>query len=129
MRSNPTEAEAKLWQIMRCKRLAGYKFKRQVVLDDFIVDFVNFEQRVIVEADGSQHLDSEYDTRRDAYLGSQGFSLLRFWNSDILRDQQSVEDAIWHALQAPPLPPTATRRAPPSPARGEGIIWSETSYA
>lgn len=120
MRTNPTEAEAKLWRILRCKRLAGFKFKRQVLLDDYIADFVNFERRVIVEADGSQHVDSEYDVKRDAYLASQGFALVRFWNSDILRDARSVEDAIWHALQEPPLPPTATRRAPPSPARGEG---------
>ena len=129
MRSNPTAAEAKLWQILRCKRLAGYKFKRQVVLDDYIADFVNFEQRIIVEADGSQHLDNDDDARRDTYLGSQGFALMRFWNNDILHDGQSVEDAIWHALQMPPLPPTATRRPPPSPARGEGLFWSETRNA
>ena len=129
MRSNPTEAEARLWQILRCKRLAGYKFKRQVVLDDYIADFANFEQRVIVEADGSQHVDSEYDAKRDAYLGSQGFALMRFWNNAILQDSQSVEDAIWHALQAPPLPPTAARRAPPSPARGEGLFRSKTNNA
>ena len=120
MRSNPTDAERKLWQILRNKRLAGHKFKRQVVLDWYIADFVNFEQRVIVEADGSQHAENDYDVRRDTHLKSEGFAVLRFWNNDILAWSDAVADAIWHALHAPPLPPTALRRAPPSPARGEG---------
>jgi very-short-patch-repair endonuclease len=108
MRSNPTEAESKLWTILRNKRFAGYKFKRQVVLDWYIADFVNFEQRVIVEADGSQHAESEYDIRRDDHLREQGFAVTRFWNNDIFLKTQSVEEAIWHALQIP------------SPLAGEG---------
>jgi very-short-patch-repair endonuclease len=104
MRSNPTDAERKLWLILRNKRLAGYKFKRQVVIDWYIADFVNFDQRVIVEADGSQHLESDYDVRRDAYLRGQGFTVLRYWNNDILRERQSIEEAIWAALQNFPLP-------------------------
>ena len=120
MRSNPTEAERKLWQILRNKRLVGYKFKRQVVLDWYIADFVNFEHRLIVEADGSQHAENDYDERRDAHLKGEGFEVLRFWNNTILDEHWVVEDAIWHALHSPPLPPTAARRAPPSPARGEG---------
>jgi very-short-patch-repair endonuclease len=120
MRSNPTDAEGKLWQILRNKRLAGYKFKRQVVLDWYIADFVNFAHRLIVEADGSQHAENAYDVRRDTHLKTQGFAVLRLWNNTILQEPHVVEDAIWQALQAPPLPPTATRRAPPSPARGEG---------
>lgn len=118
MRSQPTEAERLLWSILRAKRLAGYKFKRQVVIDHYIVDFVNFEHRLIVEADGSQHADSSYDERRDIYLKSQDFKVLRFWNNDILATGASVADAIWHALQAPL--PSAASRLPPSPARGEG---------
>ena len=121
MRANPTEAERKLWTILRAKRLSGYKFKRQVIIDWYIVDFVNFERRLIVEADGSQHADNRYDERRDAYLRGQGFEVIRFWNSEALRDSVAVADAVWHALQVPPLPPTAARRAPPSPARGEGF--------
>ena len=120
MRSNPTEAERKLWQILRNKRLAGYKFKRQVVLDWYIADFVNFEHRLIVEADGSQHAENDYDERRDTHLKNEGFAVVRFWNNTILGEHWVVEDAIWLALNHPPLPPTATRRAPPSPARGEG---------
>jgi very-short-patch-repair endonuclease len=104
MRSNPTEAERKLWSILRNKRFAGCKFKRQVVIDWYIADFVNFEHRVIVEADGCQHAESDYDARRDDYLRAQGFAVTRFWNNDIFLETQSVEDAIWHALQKAPSP-------------------------
>ncbi len=104
MRGNPTDAERKLWLTLRNKRLAGYKFKRQVVIDWYIADFVNFDQRVIVEADGSQHLESDYDVRRDAYLKAEGFTVLRYWNNDILLERQSIEEAIWAALQNFPLP-------------------------
>jgi very-short-patch-repair endonuclease len=120
MRANPTDAEKRLWSILRAKRLSGFKFKRQVVIDWYIVDFVNFDARLIVEADGSQHAESEYDLRRDAYLKKLGFTVLRFWNSDVLKDSHAVAETVWHALQAPPLP-SAASRLPPSPARGEGF--------
>lgn len=119
MRANLTDAERRLWSILRCKRLAGYKFKRQVIIDSYIADFVNFDRRLIIETDGSQHADNSYDERRDAYLRRQGFTVLRFWNSDALRDSSAVTEAIWHALQSPPLP-SAASRLPPSPAMGEG---------
>ncbi len=68
MRANPTEAERRLWSILRGRRLAGYKFKRQQAIGSYIVDFVNFERRLIVEADGSQHVENAYDIKRDAWL-------------------------------------------------------------
>ena len=83
------------------------------------------------EVDGSQHIDSAADARRTAWLESQGFRVLRFWNDGILARTDQVADAIWHALgeDQPSLPPTAWRRVPPSnkprasfePARGEGF--------
>ena len=78
MRKAPTEAERLLWRLLRAKRLAGWKFRRQQRLDPYVVDFVSFEARLIIEADGSQHLDSMSDARRDAWLEAQGFRLLRF---------------------------------------------------
>lgn len=120
MRLNPTDAERRLWSVVRGKRLSGYKFRRQVIIDSYIVDFIKLDHRLIIEADGSQHAQSEYDQRRDAYLKGQGFTVLRFWNSDVLKDSNAVAETIWHALQTPPLPSAATR-LPPSPARGEGI--------
>jgi very-short-patch-repair endonuclease len=120
MRANPTDAEKRLWSILRAKRLCDYKFKRQVVIDWYIADFVNFEYRVIVEADGSQHADNKYDEKRDAYLENQGFKVIRFWNSDSLKETGAVAEAILHALISPPLP-SAASRLPPAPARGEGL--------
>ena len=124
MRSNPTESERRLWSILRAKRFAGYKFKRQQVLEPYIVDYVCFETRTIVEADGSQHAENAYDLARDARLEGEGFNVVRYWNNQILTDAETVANAIWHALHKPhpPLPPTASRRAPPSPAGGEGFL-------
>ena len=119
MRANPTEAEKRLWTILRDRRLAAFKFRRQQVLYPFIVDFVCLEQRLIVEADGSQHGDDAGDARRDAFLRSEGFRVLRFWNNDILARREAVAAAIYAAFPFP-HPPAASRRAPPSPARGEG---------
>ena len=120
MRANPTDAEKRLWSILRAKRLCDYKFKRQVIIDWYIADFVNFEHRVIVEADGSQHADNKYDEKRDAYLESHGFKVIRFWNSEALKETAAVAEAILFALTSPPLP-SAALRLPPSPARGEGL--------
>lgn len=120
MRSNPTEAEGRMWSLLRAKRFAGYKFKRQLVIFPYIADFVCLARRVIVEADGSQHADSEYDKRRDAWLIGQGFHVLRFWNNQISGDTDAVTAAIYIALTAPlPSPPLA---ALPSPAKGRGIL-------
>ena len=109
MRRNPTEAERRLWSILCSHRLAGFKFKRQQRLGNYIVDFVNFERRLVVEADGSQHVENAYDLERDAWLKSEGFNLLRLWNNDILRETETVGDAIWNALHEvqPPLPAAA----------------------
>jgi very-short-patch-repair endonuclease len=116
MRAKPTEAERRLWSILRNKRLSSYKFKRQQVIGPYIVDFVNFERRLIVEADGSQHVESAYDLKRDAWLKAQGFQVLRLWNHHILGETEVAADAVWHALQAP-LPPFPN----PSPARAERL--------
>jgi len=120
MRANPTDAERRIWSLLRAKRFVDYKFKRQVIIDRYIVDFINFERRLIIEADGSQHAENDYDQRRDAYLRAQGFEVLRFWNNEIVDNVAGVSEAIYFALTHPPLP-SAALRLPPSPARGEGI--------
>jgi very-short-patch-repair endonuclease len=114
MRSEPTEAEHRLWQLLRGHRFAGYKFRRQEPLDFYIVDFVCFAARLIVELDGSQHSESEGDHRRDSYLRSQGFRIVRIWNNELFTNEEGVAELIWSVLQTPPLPN-------PSPARGEGL--------
>ena len=121
MRANPTDAEKRIWSLLRAKRMVGHKFRRQVVIDSYIVDFVCFHHRLIIEVDGGQHSENDYDERRDAYLRRQGFRVSRFWNNDVLGNTEGVGAAILEAL-ASPLPPNAARRAPPSPARGEGLV-------
>ena len=106
--------------MLRDRRMPSFKFKRQFVIEPYIVDFVCFERRIIVEADGSQHAESEYDQRRDAFLQLQNFTVLRFWNNDVLENASSVFDAISDALTSP-HPPKPAAWAPPSPARGEGL--------
>jgi very-short-patch-repair endonuclease len=111
MRHEPTAAEHRLWQILRAKRLAGYKFKRQLPIDRYIADFVCIERRLVIEADGGQHNESDYDEERNAHLKAAGFRILRFWNSDIFNNEEGVLISISNALQTP-LPN-------PSPAEGE----------
>jgi very-short-patch-repair endonuclease len=116
MRSAPTEAEHRLWQLLRAKRFAGYKFKRQLPVDGYIVDFACPGRRLIIEADGGQHSENTYDEKRDSYLRGQGFRILRFWNNDLFDNEEGVLTSILNALTAP-LPARASRESP-SPAEG-----------
>src|SRR4029079_14225204 len=94
-------------------------FRRQHVIAPYIVDFVNLERWLIVEADGSQHAENISDRQRDAYLRRLGFRVLRFWNNDVLENAAGVFELIYAELHTPP-PPTAPQWAPPSPLPGEG---------
>lgn len=90
MRGNATLAETMLWNALRNKQLEGFKFKRQVPLDGYILDFVCFDARLIVEVDGHQHAESEGDARRDAWFQSQGFRVFRVWNGEVERNLDGV---------------------------------------
>jgi very-short-patch-repair endonuclease len=145
MRSAQTPAEERLWRILRAKRLQGHKFKRQVPIDSFIVDFACLRERLIVEADGGQHGGAD-DAARDAHLRRQGFRVLRFWNNDIFANEEGVIESIAFALSAPlPNPlregwradrapgticgmPGASRTRQPSrnPAKGRGAFTGAT---
>jgi very-short-patch-repair endonuclease len=86
LRKRPTHAENLLWKHIRAKRLKGLKFRRQEPIGKYIVDFVCYERRVIIELDGGQHcIDKEKDQQRDRWLKSDGFKILRFWNNDVLK--------------------------------------------
>ncbi|KQO25676.1 DNA (cytosine-5-)-methyltransferase [Acidovorax sp. Leaf76] len=105
LRQNMTDAEQLLWKHLRAHRLDGQKFRRQQPMGPYIVDFVHFSGRVIVEADGAQHVESDHDAARDAWLRSQGYTVLRFWNNDILQSTEAVLEAIYAALRgAAPSP-------------------------
>ena len=114
MRSEPTEAEHRMWQLLRAHRFAEFKFKRQEPLDFYIVDFICFAARLIIELDGGQHAESTRDERRDEYLRAQNFRIIRIWNNDLFTNEEGVAELILLALHSPPLPN-------PSPARGEGL--------
>ena len=94
MRHEPTEAEIALWRVLRDRRLAALKWRRQYPLGPYIVDFVCLEYSRIVECDGSQHAESARDEVRDAWLNSQGFQVVRFWNHEVLRERANVIDTI-----------------------------------
>jgi very-short-patch-repair endonuclease len=104
LRISSTEAEKKLWRLLRSRQLASIKFRRQVPIGPWIVDFVAFEQKVVVEADGGQHAEVGQDLRRDADLAARGFRVLRFWNHDILKNPEGVMEALSEALTNSPLP-------------------------
>ena len=98
MRKNPTQAENKLWQELRSKKL-GFGFRRQFVIDSkYIADFVCLEKRLIIECDGGQHNQNFDDIERNFYLESQNFRILRFWNNEILENLEGVLSVIKEAL-------------------------------
>jgi len=94
MRKAPTLSERGLWHALRDRRLSGMKWRRQVPLEPYIVDFFCADHRLIVECDGSQHAESARDHVRDDWLRSQGFAIQRFWNHEVINERASVIDTI-----------------------------------
>ena len=106
LRRDSTQAESTLWRHLRGRQLAGYKFRRQVPLGQYVVDFVCFERRLIIEIDGGHHQDQAvYDRERTEWLESQGFRLVRFWNNEVLRHRDAVAQVILEALEQRPSSP------------------------
>ena len=94
MRGAPTDAELRLWRLLRDRRLSGLKFRRQVPVGPYIVDFLCVAARLIVEADGSQHAESSRDEVRDAYLLREGRRVARFWNHEVIQNREVVLETI-----------------------------------
>jgi L-lysine 2,3-aminomutase len=106
LRRDMTDAERFVWRQFRHRRFAQFKFRRQVPLGHYIVDFMCFDRRLIIELDGGQHtLRREYDDRRTKWLEQRGYRVLRVWNDEVFDDWETVEQAIWNYLQADPSPP------------------------
>lgn len=101
MRANETDAEKRLWRDLRQLKKQGFHFRRQAPIDHYIVDFVCFSQRLVIEVDGGQHAWEEgqiRDRRRNGYLKGQGFQVLRFWNNDVLTNRDGVMEVILATL-------------------------------
>jgi very-short-patch-repair endonuclease len=115
LRNNMTDAERRLWRLLRCQQLKGFKFRRQAAIENYVVDFVCFSQKVIMELDGGQHNQArakDYDNVRTQLLASRGFRVLRFWNHEIFENEDGVAEVIWRALSEA----TLSQASPPSPA-------------
>lgn len=101
LRQQPTTEEEQLWEALRNRRLAGYKFRRQYVIEQYIVDFICVSERLIVELDGMHHADAEqaaYDEVRSQFLQAAGYRILRFWNHHVEQDIADVLDTIKRAI-------------------------------
>jgi len=92
---------------LRSKQIDGFKFRRQQAIDNYVVDFVCLDRKIIIEVDGGQHaVDKEKDIERDTYLKKHDFKVLRFWNNDVLTNIGGVLDMIrGNCLSHPPLTP------------------------
>lgn len=126
MRHEPSEAEQRLWRELRDRRLAGWKFRRQHVCGDYILDFYCPAALLAIELDGGQHGETgrrDYDERRTTVLEQAGIRVLRFWNDVVLRQPHDVLEQIEAALHGTPSPQ-------PSPPRGgEGVSPGRRSHA
>ena len=110
LRSNQTPQEMRVWQALRASRLKGFKFRRQVPIGVYIVDFVCFDQKLIIEIDGGQHAENAKDIVRDKELKKLGFRVLRFWNNEVDDNFDGVMWLVLRQLQNQPLTPTLSHK-------------------
>ena len=95
LRKNQTDAEKVLWNKLRNRQINGYKFRRQVPVGAYIVDFMCVSVKLIIELDGGQHAEQQdYDQKRSAYLETKSFQVIRFWNNEILTNIDGVLDSL-----------------------------------
>ncbi len=122
LRSNMTNAEGRLWYFLRAHRFMNLKFKRQAPIGPYVADFVGFDCKLIVEIDGGQHADSVADRHRDDWLRREGYTVLRFWNDDVLKRTEAVLEVLANALTSAhytPLPARFARHPLPQGERGK----------
>jgi len=122
LRRDMTDAERRLWSRLRDHQ-AGAHFRRQAPLERYVLDFVCFQARLVIELDGGQHAESEADKLRDAWLKEKGFRVLRFWNNEVMGNIEGVLETIMDALKGAPTPPPQ-----PSPIQGEGVASEAAAH-
>jgi very-short-patch-repair endonuclease len=118
LRREETDAEYRLWRRLSGRELGGYKFVRQAPLGSYVVDFLCRSKRLVVEIDGEQHAGREKDSVRTAFLNQNGYSVLRFWNFEVLREREAVLDAILAVLEGQLAGPSDGLRYAPGPSPG-----------
>ena len=128
LRTNSTDAEQRFWNLVRNRQVDGYKFVRQFPIGPFIADFACREAALVVELDGGQHSDSASDDSRTDYLNAQGYSVLRFWNTEILDNIEGVHGAVLSALALNPSPDLRYAPATLSP-QGRGSRGTRSATA
>ena len=107
LRKHSTDTERHLWRHLRDRQVEGFKFRRQQAVGRYVVDFVNFDKKVVVELDGGQHSLDPGDKIRDEWLRAEGYKVLRFWDNQVLSDLEGVLETIRDFLLTPhpaPLP-------------------------
>lgn len=115
LRQNMTDAEKTLWYRLRRRQLDGAHFRRQHPISPYIVDFACIEARLVIELDGGQHCNSNYDVKRDMLLANKGWRVLRFWNTQLNENMDGVLATIIDALHTSP----ASILPPEKPVEGE----------
>jgi crossover junction endodeoxyribonuclease RuvC len=123
LRRDSTEAEKRVWRLISGRR-TGAKFRRQQPIQGYIVDFLCFEHRLVIEIDGGQHADPDaYEERRTRCLEANGFHILRLWNNDVMENEEGVFERIMEALRpvvAAPSPSHAFGAGPSLSREGRG---------
>jgi very-short-patch-repair endonuclease len=99
LRQGNNPAEGALWNMLKARNLGGHKFVRQHPVGPYFADFAHRQQKLAIEVDGSQHVGSTHDAKRDAFLLSRGYSVLRFWSKDVLQRRADVCETILAVLE------------------------------
>jgi|SRR4029077_825270 len=99
LRKRMTDAERRLWSKLRMRQVEGFRFRRQAPVGPYVVDFICLELKLIIEVDGGQHATPQADAKRTAWLESEGYRVIRFWNNDVLKNTEAVLQSLYEALK------------------------------
>ena len=123
LRNHATDAERMLWQYLKGSKIEGFRFRRQVLLGEFVVDFLCPQAKLVVELDGGQHsIRLDHDERRTDWLRMHGYRVMRFWNHEAMQHVEVVVEAIRRELTKSFTPPQPS----PSPCEREGANSEST---